>query len=100
MLVVSIWEPSLAVAVSSFGHAPGYPAPPPPTPEQFEALDRVERDQATSAAEAGAQLVREQGGTAQPLPVNATTNIAETVLAIADEQDAAALVVGSRGLGR
>jgi nucleotide-binding universal stress UspA family protein len=98
VVVVSVWEPGLAIAVTSAPDATGL-AYPPPTPEQIEAIDRAQREHATSAAEAGARLVRELGGTAEALAVAESANVAETVAAIAEERDAAALVVGSRGLG-
>jgi nucleotide-binding universal stress UspA family protein len=97
-LVVSVWEPGLAMAMMSSPDATGLTYPP-PTPEQIEAVDRAQHDHATSMAQSGAQLVRELGGMAEALPVAESLDVAETVISIADEHDAAAVVVGSRGLG-
>jgi nucleotide-binding universal stress UspA family protein len=98
VVVVSVWEPALAMAALSSPDSSGL-AYPPPTPEQIEAVDRAQHEHAASAAGAGARLVQEVGGTAEALPVAESLNVAETVSAIADDRDAAALVVGSRGLG-
>ena len=50
-------------------------------------------------AEAGARLARELGATAEALSVPDAVNVADTLIAIAEERDARAIVVGSRGLG-
>jgi nucleotide-binding universal stress UspA family protein len=98
VLVVSIWEPGLAMAAMSSPDATGLGYPP-PTPEQIQAVDRAQREHATSVAVAGAQMVNELGGTAEALPVAESLNVADAVIEIADARDAAAVVVGSRGLG-
>jgi nucleotide-binding universal stress UspA family protein len=49
--------------------------------------------------EAGESKARELGATAEALPVPDSANVAETLIAIAEERDAGAIVVGSRGLG-
>lgn len=99
VLVVSVWEPGLPMALTSIPDTAGmaYVAP---TPEQIEAVDRAEREHATSAAEAGAQFVRELGAQAEAVPVAEGLDIPATLIAVADERDAAAIVVGTRGLGR
>jgi nucleotide-binding universal stress UspA family protein len=98
LLVVSVWEPGLAMAMMSSPDATGLGYPP-PTPEQIQAVDRAQHEHATSMAQAGARLVRELGAMAEALPVVESLDVAETVISIADERDAAAVVVGSRGLG-
>lgn len=98
VLVVSVWEPGLAMVTMSTPDTTGISYTP-PTPEQIEAVDRAQHDHAAAAAHAGAALVRKLGGTAEALPVAEGLSVAETVIAIAEERDAAALVVGSRGLG-
>jgi len=98
VLVVSIWEPGLAMAAMSSPDATGLGYPP-PTREQIQAVDRVQREHATSVAVAGAQMVNELGGAAEALPVAESLNVADAVIEIADARDAAAVIVGSRGLG-
>lgn len=98
VLVVSVWEAGLAMAMMSSPDATGL-AYPSPAPEQIAAVDRAQHGHATSAAQAGARIVQELGGTAEAVAVAEDLNVAETVISIAEERDAAAVVVGSRGLG-
>jgi nucleotide-binding universal stress UspA family protein len=77
----------------------GMPYPPLPTAEEVESVDRAEHDHAESAAAAGVRLAREHGATAEPLALPDTGHVAETLAEVAEGRDAAALVVGSRGLG-
>jgi len=98
LVIVSVWEPGLAMAMMSSPDSTGMSFPP-PTPEQIVAVDRAQHDHAASAAESGVQIVRDLGGTAEAMPVPEDLDIAEAVIGIADERDAAAIVVGSRGLG-
>jgi nucleotide-binding universal stress UspA family protein len=99
VLVVTVWEPGLAMAMTPTGDI-GSTAYVPPTPEEVEVVDRAQRDHARATADAGAQLAIDAGANAEAVPVPDAVNVAETVVGIAEERDAAALVVGSRGLGR
>jgi nucleotide-binding universal stress UspA family protein len=98
VIVVTVWEPGLVMAVMSSPDATGLSYPP-PTPEQIQAVDRAQHEHAASMARSGAGLVQELGGVAEALPVAGSLDVAETVISIADTRDAAAVVVGSRGLG-
>lgn len=99
LLVVSVWEPGLATM--AFAAPTGDPglAYMPPDPAEVTAIDEAERDHAGKVAEAGARLARELGATADAVPVADEANVAETVARIAEQRDACAVVVGSRGLG-
>ena len=99
LLVVTVWEPGLAMAmVPTAGlDASGYI---PPTPEEIEAMDHAQHDHAKAMAEAGARIASEEGASAEALPVPDSTDVPGTILAIAEQRDAAAVVVGSRGHGR
>jgi nucleotide-binding universal stress UspA family protein len=99
LVVVSIWEPGLAQAMAPLRDPTGvgYPIS---TPAEAAAIDEIQHDHAVSAAEEGARLARELGASAEPRSVADEADVAETLAAIAEEQDAAALVIGSRGLGR
>jgi nucleotide-binding universal stress UspA family protein len=101
LLVLTVWEPGLARVgtMMSAGEIGGTDFIP-PTPAQIEAVDEVAREHAQAAAEAGARLARELGATAEALPVPDRADVTETLVGIAEERDAAALVVGARGLGR
>jgi nucleotide-binding universal stress UspA family protein len=99
LLVVSVWEPGLAQAIAPLRDPTGvgYPIT---TPAEAAAIDEIQHDHAVRAAEEGAGLARKLGARAEPLPVADEADVGETLAAIADEHDAAALVIGSRGLGR
>jgi nucleotide-binding universal stress UspA family protein len=99
LVVTSVWEPGLAIAMSSTTDMTGvgYVAP---SAEEMATIDRAQRDHATDAAETGARLARELGATADANPIADEGKIGETLTALADQLDADAIVVGSRGLGR
>src|SRR3954470_18205245 len=99
LVVTSVWEPGLAAAMASTTDVTGvgYVAP---TAEEMARIDRAQRDHATEAAETGARLARELGGGAQADSISDGGKVGETLSALADQLDAAAIVVGSRGLGR
>src|SRR5919204_4916852 len=98
LIIVSVWEPGLAFAIAPMHDISGaaYMAP---SPDQVAAIDRVQRDHAVDVAEAGAQLAREAGATAEPVAVSDEVDVTETIVGVAEQRDACALVVGSRGLG-
>src|SRR3954451_5203140 len=115
LVVITVWEPGLALAMSSQPDqlsGVGYYRPPrphrlwgaayspPPSAETVTTMDAAQRDNAADLASAGAALARELGATVQTHAVPDELNIAETVASAAAERDAAAVVVGSRGLGR
>jgi nucleotide-binding universal stress UspA family protein len=98
LLVASVWEPGMAMALTSYPDPAGV-AYAVPTADQIALVDRAQETHAAAMADAGARLARELGATAQALPVPDSVNVAETVAAAAQQHDAAAVVVGSRGLG-
>ena len=98
IVVVTVWEPGLAAMVMSTPDVMGTPYGL-PSAEEVERVDSIEHDHAAAVAEAGARLARSLGATAEPLVVGEGVNVAETMAALAERYDAAAIVVGSRGLG-
>jgi nucleotide-binding universal stress UspA family protein len=98
LVVVSVWEPGLAVAMAPLRDTTGigYVAP---TAEEMAAIDRAQRDHAVDAADEGVRIAEELGATAQALPLGDETRIADTLAAAAERCDAGVVVVGSRGLG-
>jgi nucleotide-binding universal stress UspA family protein len=56
-------------------------------------------EHAREVAREGAELARQSGFDAEPAAVEAKGRVADTILGVARERDAAAIVVGSRGLG-
>ena len=98
LIVATVWEPGLAMATMmppAGEPTMGYM----PDPEEVAAIDRAQSGHAGNVAEAGARLARELGATAEALSVPDSANVADTLIAIAEERDARAIVVGSRGLG-
>jgi nucleotide-binding universal stress UspA family protein len=99
LVIVSVWEPGLALALAPTRDLSGVGYPP-PTAEEVDALDRVQQDHAVEVAEAGAALARELGATAEANPIADEAHVADTIAAVAERVDACVIVVGSRGLGR
>jgi nucleotide-binding universal stress UspA family protein len=99
LVIVTVWEPGLAMAAMPTADVGGV-ASTAPTLEQVKMVDRAQHEHAAATAEAGSRLATEAAATAEALPVADGTGVAETVAGIAEDRDAAALVVGSRGLGR
>jgi len=101
LLVVTVWEPGIAMAAAMMPVGDiGGGSYTPPAPEAVEALDKAQLEHAQAAAEAGVRLATEAGATAEALPVPDSSDVSDTIAAIVEERDAAALVVGSRGMGR
>ena len=98
LVVVSVWEPGMAMAAQPVPDPMGA-AYLPPDREQIAIVDRIQRDHAAARAEAGAALARSVGAEAEALAVPDGSDVAGTVVAIAGQREAAAVVVGSRGLG-
>ncbi len=97
VLVVTVWEEGLAYV------APAGPdmlmTPPMTDPNTALEVDRALHGHAERVSQEGAKLARSIGLDAQPLAVPDEGNIARTILGVAREHQAAAIVVGSRGLG-
>jgi nucleotide-binding universal stress UspA family protein len=95
-IVATVWEPSLAVMPmaqpDSFGGV-GLP----PDPETIEAIDQAQRRHATSVAEEGIGRAGALGLTAEAHVVPDEADVANTLIDLARERGAAAIVVGSHG---
>jgi nucleotide-binding universal stress UspA family protein len=63
-----------------------------------EAVDDAAKTRAAEKAEEGCELLRAAGVTASPAAVEGIGAVWRTILAEADERDAAIVVLGSRGL--
>jgi nucleotide-binding universal stress UspA family protein len=98
LVVVSVWEPGLALAMAPARDLTGvgYVMP---SAEEVHALDEAQHDHAIDAAELGARIARDLGAEAEAMPVADEADVAETIAAVADRLDACAIVIGSRGLG-
>jgi nucleotide-binding universal stress UspA family protein len=98
LIVVSVWEPGMAMAVAgardpaSLGYAsPGI--------EEMVAVDRMQRDHAAAAAEQGADVARALGATVEAVAVPDDVDVAETLASVAERRDAIVVVVGTHGVG-
>jgi nucleotide-binding universal stress UspA family protein len=95
-VIATIWEPGLVpslMAYDSFGSAA-----PPPDPRTTAAIDSANRDYATQVARAGAELAASLGLAAEPLAVEDELDVADTLIDLAEETDAAAIVIGTHGV--
>jgi len=99
IIVVSVWEPGLAMVTMNMPDTTGFTYMP-PNADDVATVDRIQHDHASAIAEAGVAVVRQLGGQAEALPVRDSIKPGETISALAEERDAAAIAIGSRGLGR
>jgi len=68
-------------------------------PEDLEDLDGAAAAAAVELADKGAALARAAGLEAEPLAARADGPLWQTILEVAEQRDAAVIVLGSRGLG-
>jgi nucleotide-binding universal stress UspA family protein len=90
-LVVTVWLPTAAPGALGFaGETAGMV-------DLFE-LDRAAAEAGARVAEEGARIAQEAGLLAEPVAVQAAGPVWKTIIEIADRNDAATIVMGSRGL--
>ncbi len=92
--VLSIWEPFADVMARS-GASLSFAALPPVNSGE---IDVASEQAARGRAQEGVELARLAGLNAQPRTKARGVTIAETILREADELDASAIVIGTRGL--
>jgi nucleotide-binding universal stress UspA family protein len=90
-LVVTVWQPT-----SDLGAFAWYGAG--PNMVNFAELDRAGAEAGGRVAEQGARIAREAGLRAEPIAIEATPPVWKTIVETADLHNAAAIVIGSRGL--
>jgi len=96
-LVVTVWEPGLAYAMPEM-RPEGLLPTPMVDPALALDVDKGVHSQAEQVAGEGAELARSLGLEAQPLAVPDERNVPDTILRVAEDNHAGAIVVGSRGL--
>jgi nucleotide-binding universal stress UspA family protein len=96
-VVATVWEPGLAAVSVGLSDAMGVGAPL-PDPETVEAVDRLQREHASTVAGDGAQFARSLGLAAEPEAVPDELDVVDTLIGIAQERGAAVIVVGSHGI--
>jgi nucleotide-binding universal stress UspA family protein len=90
-LVVTVWLPTATPGALGFaGETAGMV-------DLFE-LDRAAAEAGARVAEEGARIAQEAGLLAEPVAVQAAGPVWKTIIQIADRNDAATIVMGSRGL--
>jgi len=97
MLVVTVWEPALAYAVAAMP-ADGMTTASTVDPGLAFDVDRELRRHAERVSHDGAELARSLGLDAEPVAVPDAGDVPRTILDVARDHRAAAIVVGSRGL--
>jgi nucleotide-binding universal stress UspA family protein len=95
-LVLTVWEGSLAYAMAA--PAPDLTMAPAVDPSTVHDIDQELGRRAERIASDGAELARSLGLEAQPLAMADGRDVASTILDVAQEHGASAIVVGSRGL--
>ncbi len=98
-LVVTVWEPGLAAMAALY---PGFDAAGavqlPPDPEMVREVDKAREDHAEVVAREGARLARSLGLDAEPHAIPDEVHVADAIVELAAERDAAAVVIGSHGI--
>jgi nucleotide-binding universal stress UspA family protein len=97
ILVVTVWEQGLAYMAPP-APTEGIVVTPPVDPEVAHEVDVGLHSDAEQVASKGAEMAGSLGLDAAPLSVPDARNVAATLIDLAREQRAAAIVVGSRGL--
>jgi nucleotide-binding universal stress UspA family protein len=88
---VTVWQPT--AVPSSLGFAGGAAA----VADVVE-LDREAADHGGRLADEGARIAQQAGFMPEPVAVEASGSVWKTIVDIADRDDAATIVMGSRGL--
>jgi nucleotide-binding universal stress UspA family protein len=104
-VLATVWEPGLATVQvgipdsmgMGMGMGTGMGALP-PDPATVEAVDRSQREHASTVAADGAEFARSLGLLAEPQAVPDEADVADTLIDIARERGAAVVVVGSHGI--
>ena len=96
-VLATVWEPGLAAVPVGLPDTIGVGSLP-PDPVTVEAVDRLQREHASTVAGDGAEFARSIGFVAEPQAVPDEVDVAETLLGIARERRAAVVVVGSHGI--
>ena len=97
-VIATVWEPGLAAAAPvgqpeslGFGTIP-------PDPATVEAVDDAQKKHASHVADEGAELARSLGLEAEAHAVPDELDVADTLIDIARERNAAAIAIGSHGV--
>jgi nucleotide-binding universal stress UspA family protein len=95
-VVVVVWEPGAAFEVAEIPTATDLGAPPIDIRSAVE-VDQAMQERAQNLARHGAELARQAGFDAEGLAVADEVSVAETIVRIAKERHAQAVVMGAHG---
>ena len=95
-VIVTVWEPGLATMAVGPPDALGMSML--PDPGTVEAVDRLQREHASTVVADGAALAGSLGLAAEARAVPDERDVADTVIEIARRRDAGVVVVGSHGI--
>ena len=95
-IVVTVWEPNLDYMTAAA--PPDIAMSPVVEPEAVLSVEQGLRENAERVAHQGAELARSFGLDAEPLAVSDDGDVAHTLVNLAHQHQAAAIVIGSRGL--
>ena len=99
-VLATVWEPGLAAVPVGLSDSMGIGMDTlPPDQATIEAVDRGQREHASTVAGDGAEFARSLGLVAEPQAVPDEVDVADTLIDIAREREAAVVVVGSHGIG-
>jgi nucleotide-binding universal stress UspA family protein len=90
-LVMTVWQPTAALGSFAWGGETAGMV-------NFVALDRAGAEDAGRIADEGVRFAHEAGLEAEPVAIKATGPVWKTIVETANCHDAAAIVMGSRGL--
>ena len=96
-VLATVWEPGMAAVAMGLPDTMGAGALP-PDPATLEAVDRAQHEHASTVAAEGAEFARSLGLAVEPHVVADELDVADTLIAIAQERGAAVVVVGSHGI--
>lgn len=97
-VVITVWEPGLgAMIAASPGLDLGGAAPLPPDQKVVSEIDHAQEHHAEVVAREGARIAGSLGLDAEPHAIPDEMDVADAIVGVADERDAAAVVVGSHG---
>ena len=98
-VLATVWERGLAAVPVGLSDSMGMGIDTlPPDPATIEAVDRGQREHASTVVADGAELARSLGLVVEPQAVPDERDVADTLIDIARERDAAVVVVGSHGI--
>ena len=96
-VLATVWEPALAAVPVALPGTMGL-SELPPDPATIKAIDRQQREHASTVAADGAEFARSVGLVVEPQAVPDEVDVADTLIDIARERGAAVVAVGSHGI--